>query len=253
MKIAVLIKQVPDTYSERLLDATTGFLDRGASDSVIDEINERALEVALQYRDSDKSTEIVTVGLGPVDAKAALRQTLAIGADSAIHITDPAFDASDAAATAAAIAGALRPHDFDLIIAGNESTDGRGGVVPAAIAEHLGLPLLSFLDSVEIAGQAVSGIRRTAGGTAAVHAALPAVISITELNPAARFPSFKGIIGAKKKPISELPAAADAAQRAHSVVLSVAGRPQRAAGTKIIDDGTAAGQLADFLSSARLI
>lgn len=253
MKIAVLIKQVPDTWSDRILDPTSGILDRGASDAVIDEINERALEVALQYKDRDKSVEIVTVAMGPAAAHAALRQSLAIGADSAIHIVDPALVAADAAATAATIAFVLGSQGCDLVIAGNESTDGRGGVVPAAIAEHLGLPLLSFLDSVDIGQHEVRGIRRSSGGTAQVHAALPALISVTELNPASRFPSFKGIMGAKKKPIIEVQAGADADRPAGAVIVSVAERAQRAVGTKITDDGTAAEQLADFLTSARLI
>jgi len=255
MKIVVLIKQVPDTYGERTLNTSTGLLDRDASDRVIDEIDERALEVALKQKDADKSVEVVLLTMGPAEAKDGLRKGLSMGADSAVHVLDDGLAGSDARRTASVLAAALRAQGADLIIAGNESTDGRGGVVPALVAEYLGLPLLSFINAAEISNGAVSGDRSTDSGTVRAHAALPAVVSITERSAEARFPNFKGIMTAKRKPmlvvtLGEL--GVDAGQ-ARSVVVSTAARPARTAGTKIVDEGNAGVQLAEYLASARLI
>jgi electron transfer flavoprotein beta subunit len=259
MKIIVLVKQVPDTYGERKLDTTAGLLDRGASDAIVDEINERALEVALRYKDSHKGTEVVVLSMGPSSTNAALRKALSMGADAAVHVLDDALAGSDLVRTAAVLAAALSKTGFDLVIAGNESTDGRGGVIPAMLAEHLNLPHLSFLDSVGISADAVSGERATEYGSLDVHASLPAVISVTERAAEARFPNFKGIMTAKRKPMSVVslaelgldPAGTFAGGR--SVVLTSTERPARTAGTKIVDEGNAGEQLAEFLAAGRLI
>jgi electron transfer flavoprotein beta subunit len=254
MKIAVLIKQVPDTWGERKLDLTTGWADRGG-DNVIDEINERALEVALTIADADKSAEVVAVMMAPGDVSESLKKALAMGCASAVHIVDDSLAGADVALTAATLAAAVRELEVDLVVAGNESTDGRGGLVPAMIAEHLGLPHLGQLGSIDVSGSTVSGVRQLDEGTQRVHADLPAVISVNESNPDARFPSFKGIMGAKKKPV-ETRSLADlgvAVPNAKSAVSSTSARPARAAGTKVVDDGTAAAQLADFLVTSRLV
>ena len=255
MKIVVLIKQVPDTAEERTLDLATGRLDREAADSVVDEINERALEAALKIKDAAKSTEVVVMTMGPADATKALRKALSMGADSAVHIADDTLTGADIARTAAVLAAALQTTGFDVVLAGNESTDGRGGVVPAMVAEHLGLPLLGSLVSADITDGKVSGVRQGDGATLAVHAPLPAIISVTERFAEARFPNFKGILTAKRKPVTTLTAAElDApAGRARSVVVSTVERPPRAAGKKIIDDGTAATELAEYLVANRLV
>lgn len=257
MKIAVLVKQVPDTWSDRRLDVAALRLDRAASDAVIDEIGERAMEAALLVKDVDKSTEIVAVTMGPDAAADVLRTSLAMGADSAVHVLDPALAGADYLTTARALAEALRSGGFDLVIAGNQSTDGRGGVVPAMVAELLGLPLLSNLDTVEVAEGTVSGVRSTEGLTQNVHALLPALVSVTERANEPRFPSIKGIMGAKKKPVRTLTAddvrsPAEAAS-GRSVVLSAVERPARAAGVVVVDDGTAAAALVEFLAAGRLI
>jgi electron transfer flavoprotein beta subunit len=255
VKIIVLVKQVPDTWGARTLDLTTGQLNRGASEAVIDEIGERATEVALTLKDADKSVEVVVLTMGPEDAADALRKGLAMGADSAVHVVDDALSGSDLAWTASVIAAAITHEGFDLVIAGNESTDGRGGVLPAMIAEHLGLPHLTYLNTVEVSGGEVKGERNTGTGSAEVHATLPAVVSVTERSAEPRFPNFKGIMSAKKKPLTVVSLAdltADAAS-GRSIVLSTKERPAREAGTKIVDDGTAGTQLADYLASNRLI
>lgn len=254
MKIIVLVKQVPDTWGDRRLDTGTGRLDRGASDAIIDEIGERAIEVALLHKDANPGTEVVVATMGPSGATDVLRKGLAMGADSAIHIVDDRLAGADLGWTSAALAAAVGT-GWDLIIAGNESTDGRGGVLAAMLAERLGVPHLTSLDTITIAGDTVSGERATEYGTVDAHASLPAVISVTERSAEPRFPGFKGILGAKKKPVAtvsvdalgvDLPAA-------RSVVLSAAERPARQAGVRIVDDGTAATQLADFLAARHLL
>lgn len=255
MKIVVLIKQVPDTAEERTLVPATGWLDRDAADNLVDEINERALEVALRVKDADKSTEIVVLSMGPDEATKAIRKALSMGADSGIHVLDGGLAGSDAARTAAVLAAALRSTNADVIVAGNESTDGRGGVVPAMIAEHLGLPLVGGLNAVELGNGTVSGERSGDSGSLQVTAQLPAVVTVTERTAEARFPNFKGILTAKRKPVTTL-SVADldvAATPAHAVVLSHSERPAREAGRKIEDDGTAGTQLAGYLIENRLV
>lgn len=256
MKIAVLIKQVPDTEEDRHL-TSDGAVDRSASDRVADEITERALEVALKQKDSDKSVEIVAVTMGPGTATEALRKALSLGADSALHILDDALAGSDALTTATALAAGLRGANVDLVIAGNESTDGCGGVVPAMIAELLEVPFLGPLNSVDLTGTTVRGERQDAEGTQSLSAELPAVVGVTERTGEARFPKFKGIMTAKRKSLEVHTAPAlglSGINHANgNLVLSTAKRPQRSAGTKILDDGNAVAQLADFLSAEKLI
>jgi electron transfer flavoprotein beta subunit len=254
MKIIALVKQVPDTGGERKLTAA-GLLDRDASERIIDEINERSLEIALRHKDSDKSTEVVLMSMGPTEATSTLRKGLSMGADSAIHIVDDNLAGSDAARTAQVLAAALQRTGFDLVVAGNESTDGRGGVVPAMLAERLGVAQLTQLNSVELSEGSVSGVRSTDSGTLTAHVDLPAVISVTEIAAEPRFPNFKGIMTAKKKPLTTLTLADLGLEdlAAHSVVVSVTERPIRTAGRKVVDDGNAANELAEFLAAERLI
>ncbi|MEZ2389098.1 electron transfer flavoprotein subunit beta [bacterium RCC_150] len=255
MKIIVLVKQVPDTEEERRLDLTTGLLDREVGDSVADEVNERALEVALRYKDANKRSEVVVLTMGPASATQALRKALSMGADSAVHVTDERLEGADISTTASVLAAAVQLTGFDLVVAGNESTDGRGGVVPAMVAEHLGLPFLPSMNTVELTEDTVSGEVGAESGSIAVSAALPAAVSVTERAAEARFPNFKGIMTAKRKPLATL-SLADLGVEAGagtSKVLAISERPARTAGRKIVDDGTAANELADFLAAGRLI
>lgn len=255
MKIAVLVKHVPDTYGERQLDPATGRTDRSAGDQVIDEISERAVEVALAHKDQDRSTEVVAVTMGPPQATDALRKSLAMGADRAVHVVDDALAGADLMVTATVLAAALRPEEFDLVIAGNESTDGRGGMIPALLAEMLGLPLLSALRTVGLTDGEVSGTRITDAASTQVRALLPAVISITEQLPDARFAGLRGIMAAKRKPQAKVTLADLGLEtpRSRTLVTSTAAVPRRTGGPRIEDDGTAARQLADFLADRHLI
>lgn len=260
MRIIILVKQVPDTWEDRVLVTASGMLDRQASEPVIDEINERAIEVGLRAKDRDKATEVVLLSMGPASANLALRKGLSMGADAAVHVLDDALTGADMGRTAAVLAAAAKVTGFDLIVAGNESTDGRGGVVPAMVAEHLSLPHLTFMDSIEISHGSVRGTRMTEYEQANVHAALPAVASVTERLPEARFPTFKGILSAKRKPLRTLslaelgmdPAVSFAGD-GRSVVVAAAKRQGRTAGTKIIDEGNAGVELAEFLATSRFI
>ncbi|MDQ0242405.1 electron transfer flavoprotein subunit beta/FixA family protein [Arthrobacter bambusae] len=257
MKFIVLVKQVPDTEEERRLTPATGRLDRDAGESVADEVNERALEVALRYKDANKGTEIVVLTMGPAAAAQALRKALSMGADSAVHVMDDLLEGADISTTAAVLAAAVQRTGFDAVIAGNESTDGRSGLVPAMVAEHLGLPLLSSLNTVELTGSTVAGEVTAESGSLAVSATLPAIVSVTERSAEARFPNFKGIMTAKRKPLATLSLADlgldPSVTGAASTVLSISARPARVAGKKIVDDGTAARELAEFLVAGRLV
>ncbi|WP_433875391.1 electron transfer flavoprotein subunit beta/FixA family protein [Sinomonas atrocyanea] len=257
MKIAVLVKQVPDTEEERSLDPVSGVVDRASGENVADEITERALEVALGYKDQNKGTEVVVLSMGPDSATKALRKALSMGADSAVHIQDDSLAGSDLGQTSAVLAAALARVGFDLVLAGNESTDGRGGVVPAMVSEHLRLPHLGSLSSVDIAPDSVRGERRTEHAAMSVAAALPAIASVTEHAAEARFPTFKGIMGAKRKPLTVLSLGElgldPGAPRGRSAVLTTRERPARQAGTKIVDEGDAGRQLAEFLAAGKLV
>lgn len=259
MKIAVLVKQVQDTWSARQLDLNTGLIDRTTGEQVADEINERALENALRIKDNDPSVQVVALAMGPEEANKALRKALSMGADSAVLVDDAALAGSDMVQTSKVLAAALKLLGADLVLAGNEATDGRGGMVPAMVAELLQLPYLPALDHLEISSSGVGGTVQVDGATVSVQSAFPAVVSVTEKTAEARFPNFKGIMKAKKKPL-DVKTLADlgiqagpAAATARSVMVGATARPPKLAGQKIIDDGTAAQQLADFLVSRRLV
>lgn len=259
MRIVALAKQVPDTWSDRKVDLTTGMLDRTSAEQVPDEINERAVENALRYKDTHPDTEVIVLSMGAEGATQMLRKLLSMGADSAILVNDEALAGSDMVQTARVLAAAVQNLGADLIIAGNESTDGRGGVVPAMVAEILHIPVLPSLDEVHIGDREVSGTVQVDGGVLTVSTRLPAVVSVTEKSAEARFPNFKTIMQAKKKPL-EVRNLADlgiqagpASASVQTVMVAVSERPAKEAGPKIVDDGTAATQLADFLATNRLV
>lgn len=258
MRIVVLLKEVPDTYGERVLDLETGLADRAAGDVIVDEIGERALEVALAHADAHDGTEVVLLTMGPESASTSVRKGLAIGADSAVHVTGESLRGADLGLTAEVLAAASGRTGFDLVIAGVSSTDGGGGVLPAMLAEHLGVPHLTALSSVEISAGSVSGVRATEGGTSRVSSPLPAVVSVTEALPAARLANFKGIIAAKKKPyellpIGELGIDPDDTAVPRSIMISIERKPARTAGAVITDEGDAGRRIADFLAQNNLI
>ncbi|MBS1881223.1 MAG: electron transfer flavoprotein subunit beta/FixA family protein [Actinobacteria bacterium] len=258
MKIAVLVKQVPDTYEDRHLDLETGLADRGASESVLDEIGGRALEVAVSQAEAADGTEVVAVTVGPESATTALREALAIGADSAVHVVDPELSGADVQLTAEVLAAVVERLGADLVLAGNQSTDGLGGVVPAILAELLERPAATNLDAIEIGADGVSGRRASDHGAISLTAPLPAVASITDRLPDPRFPNFKSTSAAKKKPIenlslADLGVAAEDPSMPRSILVSVAARPPRNGGVKINDEGDGGTRIAEFLEQNRLV
>lgn len=258
MRIIVLVKEVLDTYGDRRLSLETGLAERVGGEAVLDEIGERALEAALSYSDAHPGTDVVALSMAPASATVSVRRALAIGAASAVHIADEALAGADLGLTAEVLAAAIRRAEPDLVIAGNASTDGAGGVIPAMLAEQLGFAQATVLSAVRIAEDTVSGTRATDFGPQEVSAALPAVISVTEALPEVRFPNFKGIMAAKKKPVevlslAELGVSADPAGAPQSIMVAVAEKPPRSAGVKIVDEGDAAAELVDLLVRNRLV
>lgn len=258
--IVVLVKQVPDTYSERKLSENDHTLDRESADAVIDEINERAVEEALKIKEAGEG-EVTVLCVGPDRATDAIRKALSMGADKAIHVSDEALHGSDLIATAKVLAAAVRKvENVDLVIAGNEASDGRGGAVPAALAELLGMPQLTHARQVTVEGGSIKVDRETEDGITHLEASLPAVVSVTEKINEPRYPSFKGIMAAKKKPVETLTVAdlgVDAGEvglaAAGSTVLEAAPKPPRTAGQKVTDEGDGGTKAAEYLVAQKII
>ena len=260
--IVVLIKQVPDTWSERKLSDGDWTLDRDAADAVLDEINERAVEEALLIKEREGGESTVTVlTAGPERATEAIRKALSMGADRGVHLLDERLHGSDMVQTGWALARALGTIEgTDLVIAGNQATDGTGGAVPAIIAEYLGLPQLTHMRSVQIDGGTIRGERETDEGLFSIEASLPAIVSVHEKINEPRFPSFKGIMAAKKKEVTTLTLAdigveADEVGLANagSSVLSSTPKAAKAAGEKVNDEGDGGTKIAEYLVSHKII
>ena len=259
MKIAVCVKQVPDTWAEKKLRADDSTLDRESADGVMNELDEYAVEEALKIVEA-QGGEVTIVSVGPERAAETVRKAISMGADAGIHVLDDALHGSDALATSAVLAGALAGRDFDLIMFGSESTDARMSVVPAMVAERLGLPQMTFAQRVEVSGSTITVDRMTEYGFDTVEAQLPAVVSVVEKINEPRYPSFKGIMAAKKKPVETLSVAetgVDAStvglSAAWTQVADFADRPARAAGTIVTDEGDGGSKIAEFLTSQKFI
>ena len=259
MKIVVLVKQVPDTAADKRLDPDTLAVDRGAVDGLINEMDEFAIEEALQLVEKHGG-EVTVVSMGPEDATDAYKKALQMGADKAVFLTDPALAGSDALATSYALAQVLGTLEFDLVILGSEASDARTSLVPALLAERLGLPQLSFAAKVEVDGAAIKINRLTDYGHDVVEAALPAIVSVVEKINEPRYPSFKGIMAAKKKPVDTLDAATagiDAGQvgwaGSRSKVVDATVAPPRAKGTIVTDEGNGGVELVEFLATKKFV
>lgn len=259
MDIAVLVKQVPDTWSDRKLVEPDWTLDRESADAIIDEIDTRGVETALLLVE-EHGGEVTVVTMGGERATESVRKALAMGAHKAIHISDDGLAGSCALQTSAVLAAAIKPLGVDLVITGNESTDGAGGVVSSMLAERLGWPQLTSIRLLTVANGAAKAERVNDAGYSDVSANLPVVVSVTEKINEPRYPSFKGIMAAKKKPVAsvgiadlDLDPATTGSANASTTIRSAIVRPPRDAGVKVSDDGTAAADVAQFLAAARLI
>ncbi|ACY99110.1 MULTISPECIES: electron transfer flavoprotein subunit beta/FixA family protein [Thermomonospora] len=259
MNIVVCVKQVPDTESPRKLKPEDSTLDRGAADGVINELDEYAIEEALLIKEKHGG-EVTVVTMGPEKATDSIRKALAMGADKAVHLVDDALAGSDALGTSYALEKVLGRTGFDLVILGSESTDARTGVLPAMLAERLGVPQLTLASKVEIDGSAIKVQRVTDYGYDKVEASLPAVVSVVEKINEPRYPSFKGIMAAKKKPVETLGIAdlgieADKVGLAGSAseVTDFAEAPPREKGQIVTDEGDGGVKIAEFLASKKFI
>jgi electron transfer flavoprotein beta subunit len=260
MNIVVLVKQVPDTYSERKLADSDHTLDREATDAVIDEINERSVEAALQLKEANGG-EVTVVTMGPARATEAIRKALSMGADKAVHLSDEGLHGSCAVQTAKALAKVIGTVEgYDLVITGNEASDGRTGAVPAMVADVLGLPSLTHAKELEVNGTTVTVTRTTDDGVTKLIADLPALVSVGEKLNEPRYPSFKGIMAAKKKPVRTLTlaeAGIDASEvgaaNALSSVTAASPKPPKSGGEKVSDEGDGGSKIASYLISQKII
>ncbi|MEV5376414.1 electron transfer flavoprotein subunit beta/FixA family protein [Streptomyces nondiastaticus] len=260
LRIVVTVKYVPDATGDRHF-AEDLTVDRDDVDGLLSELDEYAVEQALQIKEAaDDDAEITVLTVGPEDAKDALRKALSMGADKAVHVEDDDLHGTDALGTSLVLAKALEHVGYDLVVSGMASTDGGMGVVPAMLAERLGVPQVTLLSEVKVEGGKVTGRRDGDAASEQLEASLPAVVSVTDQSGEARYPSFKGIMAAKKKPVESLDLS-DLGLEAEEVGLEgawtkvdeAAERPARTAGTVVKDEGEGGKQLAEFLAGQKFI
>ncbi len=261
MKIVVCVKYVPDATADRTF-SSDNTVDRVGVDGVLSELDEYAVEEALKIREAkDDETQVVVVTVGPEQARAALLKSLQMGADEAVHIKDDAIHGSDSIATSLILSKAIERQHADLVLCGMASTDGSMSVVPAMLAERLNLPQVTFASEVTVEGTTVRVRRDGDAATETIEATAPLLLSVTDQSNEPRYPSFKGIMAAKKKPVEELTLAdlgieesEVGAAAAWTKVAGFEARPPRSAGTVVSDeDGTGADQLVEYLAGQKFI
>ncbi len=261
MKIAVCIKQVPDSWAEKKMIG--GLLDRANVDAVLNDLDEYAVEEALRIAETHGGNEeggpntVTVISMGPERATEAVRKALSMGANDAILISDPKLAGADALMTAETLSAVISKNQYDIVICGTESTDARMSVVPAMISEKLGWAQLTFASKVEVdpSAKKTSITRVTEAGVDEIVAQFPCVVSVVEKINEPRYPSFKGIMAAKKKTIEicDLASTGASVSTSWSAVLDAAPRPPRAAGVVITDDGSGGTKFVDFLAEKKLI
>jgi electron transfer flavoprotein beta subunit len=263
VKIAVCVKEVPEAGAARRIDPQTKRLDR-SGEGVLNAFDANAVEAALRVKESEGESEgeseVVVLSLGPEGALDSLRKALAMGADRAVLVSDEAAVGSDLVATSRALAAALEREGADLVLFGQQSADSDGAVLWAAVAERLRLPMVSQAAELEVAGGKATVKRQTEFGYDRIEAPLPAVVAVSDAINEPRYPSLKGIMGAKSKPqallaLDEIGLSADLVGTAGSKteVLALKDPPPRGESRKIEDDGSGAQQILDFLVEKKLI
>jgi len=258
MRIAVCVKQIPDPATPYELSPDTHRVVR-PNDQVLDDTDRFGVEVGLQLADASEGS-VTLVSMSPSGSLQGIRQALAMGADKAVIVDDASLAGSDALTTSRILAATIEREGFDLVIAGTESTDGYTGVVPQQIAEILDVPSLTFARKVEAADGVVRIEQQTAGGYDVVEAPLPALLSVTSGVVEPRYPTFKGIMQAKKKPIDTLTAedlgfSSDQVGEAGAgqTITSVSSIPAREAGEIVEDDGEGYLRIVALLEQAKVI
>ncbi|MFO7549655.1 MAG: electron transfer flavoprotein subunit beta/FixA family protein [Acidimicrobiia bacterium] len=252
MQVVVCVKQIPDPATPYQLDPDQHWLVRPA-EQILDDTDRYGVEMGLQLAQAHGGT-VTLVSMGPAGTMQGIRQALAMGADKAVVVDDPGLRGSDALTTAQILAAAARREGFDLVIAGCESTDGYSGVVPQMVAELLDAPALTYATQVEVSDTTVRIHQQTALGYDVVEASLPAVVSVTAGVVEPRYPTFKGIMDAKKKPVDTLAAADLGVHPAvEQSVTAVESAPERQAGEKIVDEGEAHLRIVEKLREVKVI
>jgi electron transfer flavoprotein beta subunit len=261
MKVIVPVKRVPDTAGEKKIDPNDRTVDRDSVESVLCPVNEFAIEEAVRLKENH-GAEVTVLLVGPESAQPVVRKALSYGLDAGLQVTDDAIAGSDALGTARVIAKALEAQEWDLVIFGNQSTDARTCLVPAAVAELLGVPSLTYARYLEVDDGEVVVHREHEEGWDVVASKLPAIVSVVEAINEPRYPSFKGIMAAKSKPL-DVKSLADlgvepaevGAGAAAATMYDFAKRPPKEAGTVVEDDGSgaAAAQLADWMAEKKFV
>jgi len=259
MKIVVLVKQVPDSGAERNLRSDDNTVDRGSANNVINEMDEYAIEEALKIKEAHGG-EVTILTMGPERASESIRKSLSMGPDKAVHVLDDALHGSCALATSKVLAAALKTLEPDLVIAGAESTDARGQVLPHMLAERLGIAALTGARKLTVDGPTLTIERQTEEGYEVVTAQAPAIVSVWDTINEPRYPSFKGIMEAKKKPVLRLsladlrigPAEVGFAG-ASTAVVEHSRRPARQGGTRVTDEGDGGVKLVEYLASEKFV
>ncbi|WP_038951701.1 electron transfer flavoprotein subunit beta/FixA family protein [Aeromicrobium massiliense] len=257
-KIVVAVKYVPDATADRKFESDDT-VDRENVDGLLSELDEYAVEQALQIVEEGEG-EVTVLTVGPDDAADAVRKALQMGADAGVHVNDEAIAGSDAIATSLVLAKAIEKLEYDLVMFGMASTDGSMGIVPTLVAERLGLPAVTYGSEISVDGSTVTIRRDGDAASETVTAEGKVVVSVTDQTGEPRYPSFKGIMAAKKKPVDEWSLAdlgVDAAQvgldASGTQVESTAPRPPRTAGEIVTDEGDGGTKLAEFLASKKFI
>jgi electron transfer flavoprotein beta subunit len=259
MNVAVCVKQIPDPAQPGRLDPQSHTLVREGK-LILDDSDSYGVEMALQLADAAGGGEVTLVSMAPRAETSGLRTALAMGAAKAVLVSDDALAGSDALSTAKVLAAAIRRVQPDLVIAATESTDGYTGTLPVQVAELLGLPSVSFAKKVEVDGSSVRVNRQTEAGSDDVECPLPALITVTAGVVEPRYPSFKGIMAAKNKPVEQLSlsdlglaAGEVGVAGARQEVLSVEPAEERQAGEVIVDEGDAHERIIAFLEQVKVI
>ena len=261
MKIAVCAKYVPEATAARRIDPQTKRLDR-SGEGALNQFDVNAVEEALQVKEADSGAdaEVVIVSVGPERALEAMRRALAMGADRVVLVSDEAAAGSDLVATSRVLAAALEREGADLVLFGQQASDGDGAVLWAAVADRLQRPLISQVAELTLADGKVRGKRQTEYGYDVIEAPLPAVIAVSDAINEPRYPSLKGIMGAKKKPqetvsLADLGVPAEEAGEpgSRTTVESLGDPPARGDTVKIEDDGSAAEKIVDFLQERKAL
>ena len=252
MRVAVCVKQIPDPAAPYDLDPDTHFVVRPA-DQVLDDTDRYGVEMGLQLAEQTEGS-VTLISMGPSGNLQGIRQALAMGADKAVVIDDVALQGSDSLTTARVLAAAIKREGFDLVIAGTESTDGYAGILPQQLAELLEVPALTFAKKVTVEGDTVKIERQTQSGYDEVEAPAPALVSVTAGVVEPRYPTFKGIMQAKSKPVDTVSAGdLDVDTASQQKIVGIRPAPERAVGEVIEYDGEAHLKIVELLEQAKVI